>query len=64
MSTLTPNIGLIKPELSDPADITALNANWDKIDEKLATMITYGTEDVEAGSTSPYPDGTLYLVIE
>lgn len=35
MSTTTTNFGLIKPELSDPADITALNANWDKIDEKL-----------------------------
>lgn len=35
MSTTTPNLGLIKPELSDPANITALNANWDKIDEEI-----------------------------
>lgn len=33
MSTTTTNLGLIKPELADPADITAFNANWDKIDE-------------------------------
>ena len=31
MSTTTTNLGLIKPELADPADITAFNANWDKI---------------------------------
>ena len=35
MSTLTPNLGLIKPELSDPADITALNDNWDIIEAIL-----------------------------
>ena len=28
----TKNLGLLKPELTDPADITALNNNWDKID--------------------------------
>lgn len=28
----TKNLGLLKPELTDPADITALNENWDKID--------------------------------
>lgn len=37
MSTTTTNLGLIKPELADPADITAFNANWDKIDELLST---------------------------
>lgn len=35
MSTTTPNFELIKPELTDPADITAINQNWDKIDEEL-----------------------------
>lgn len=35
MSTTTANLGLIKPELTDAADITATNENWDKIDEKL-----------------------------
>ena len=37
MSTTTTNLGLIKPELADPADITVFNANWDKIDELLGS---------------------------
>jgi hypothetical protein len=36
MSTTTTNYQFIKPALTDPADITALNANWDKIDHELA----------------------------
>lgn len=36
MSTTTTNYQFIKPALTDPADITALNANWDKIDAELA----------------------------
>lgn len=35
MSTTTKNYSLIKPELTDAADITAMNPNWDKIDEEL-----------------------------
>lgn len=35
MSTTTTNYGLVKPELTDAADITAMNENWDKIDEEL-----------------------------
>lgn len=35
MSTTTSNLGLIKPELTDAADITAMNNNWDLIDSKL-----------------------------
>ena len=31
-TTTTTNLGLIKPELTDVADITAMNENWDKID--------------------------------
>ena len=38
MSTTTPNLGLVKPELTDAADITAMNTNWDTIDEKLADV--------------------------
>lgn len=60
MSTLTPNLGLIKPELTDAADITAMNANWDKIDEALKGMST--NEIVQAtlvstgwtGDSAPY----------
>lgn len=35
MSTTTTNYSLIKPELTDAADITAMNANWDALDAKL-----------------------------
>lgn len=35
MSTTTTNYGLVKPELTDVADITATNSNWDKIDIEL-----------------------------
>lgn len=36
MSKTTTNFGLIKPELTDPADITQTNQNWDKLDIELA----------------------------
>ena len=35
MSLTTKNYNLIKPELTDRADITAFNDNWDKIDDQL-----------------------------
>ena len=35
MSTQTTNFGLVKPEMGDAADITAMNPNWDTIDAKL-----------------------------
>lgn len=51
MSTLTTNYQLVKPSLSDTADITAMNGNWDTIDGMLgiadafrATEITSGTD--------------------
>lgn len=53
MSTATTNFKFIKPELSDPADITELNANWDRIDTELANA---GTRIVTANST----DGVTY----
>lgn len=36
MSTSTTNYNLTVPELSDTADITAYNENWEKIDKQLA----------------------------
>lgn len=36
MSTTTKNLGLVKPQLTDVADITAMNPNWDKIDALTA----------------------------
>ena len=38
MSTTTPNLGLVKSELNDIADITAMNQNWDKIDAELKNL--------------------------
>lgn len=62
MSTTTPNLGLFKPSLSDIADITKLNENWDKIDAEL-TPINYGTDDLVAGE-SELKTGTIYFVYE
>lgn len=51
MSTTTTNLNLIKPELTDAADITAMNENWDAIDELLSelsensNLITYTALD-------------------
>lgn len=38
MSTTTKNFNLIKPNLSDPANIDDFNANWDAIDEELQKL--------------------------
>lgn len=59
MSKTTQNLNLIKPELTDPADITVLNENWDKID----SLISCGTEDLVSG-TSELESGKLYFVYE
>lgn len=40
MSTTTTNYNFIKPALTDPADITAFNANWDKLDFELANRVS------------------------
>lgn len=39
MSTTTTNLSLVKPELTDPADITAMNPNWDKIDSEIPNRV-------------------------
>lgn len=47
MSTTTSTLGLTKSELSDAADITAFNENWDKLDSMTNTfsrgVVTGGT---------------------
>lgn len=40
MSTTTTNYGLIKPALTDSADITQMNPNWDNVDTKLKEIET------------------------
>lgn len=42
MSTKTTNYSLVKPALTDAADITAMNGNWDTIDSKLKEIDTKG----------------------
>ena len=48
----TTNLGLIKPELTDAADITAMNENWDKIDTELVAKVPqvayYEDAEIEA----------------
>lgn len=44
MSTTTTNLGLVKPELTDPADITMMNQNWDKIDEEIKNLEIAGSK--------------------
>ena len=53
MSKTTTNYNLIKPELTDVADITAMNPNWDKIDEELKNNKTYTDQKF---SSIPTPD--------
>ena len=35
MSTTTPNLNLKKPALTDPANITDFNSNWDTLDTEI-----------------------------
>lgn len=44
MSTITPNLGLVKPQLSDVADITQMNPNWDKLDEEIGELKSSGSK--------------------
>lgn len=44
MSTTTTNYGLIKPELTDAANITAFNENWDKLDRELKSRAALGED--------------------
>lgn len=51
MSTTTTNFGLIKPELTDAANITAFNSNWDTIDTKLKDAENQVTKSVIVNTT-------------
>ena len=46
MSTTTTNYGLVKPALTDPANIEVMNPNWDLIDEKLYTLESATSSEV------------------
>lgn len=65
--TTTPNLGLTQWELTDEIKMANFNSDNLKIDSAVAgkaPAFTYGTEDIEAGSASSEPNGTLHLVIE
>ena len=49
----TDNYGFNKPELSDPANITQLDYNWDQIDIELE-RIDYNLEDHRADKNNPH----------
>lgn len=40
MATTTTKYGFIKPQLTDAADITATNGNWDKVETELTNVNT------------------------
>lgn len=68
MSTLTKNFNLFKPELNDPADITEINGNWDRIDSELASagnriVVATSTDGVSYEATVPYVE-ELYNGLE
>lgn len=53
MSTNTSKFNLIKPDLTDPADITATNPNWDIIEEALEDRLPLdGSVPMSGGSIS------------
>ena len=53
MSTTTTNYSLVKPALTDPADITAMNPNWDKIDTELKKRALLGDDGLIDPSQMP-----------
>lgn len=52
---------------NNPHNVTAKQIDVytkNEIDMKLASIYTYGTEDIEEGSVSPYENGHIHFVIE
>lgn len=77
MSTKTTNFEFIKPELTDNADITQYNSNWDKVDTKFKTlddMLENGDFDAGLGyvkltlaeynSLADKDEETLYIITD
>lgn len=53
MSTKTAKYRLVKPELTDVADITAMNDNWDTLDSNLHTVTTNSNTHI-ANKSNPH----------
>ena len=71
MAKNTTNFNLFKPELTDAADITKMNGNWDKIDSELGTLVGHGigsiAKDISHGNlldTLTSAEGGLYMGID
>lgn len=52
MSVLTQNLNLIKPELTDIADITMMNQNWDTIDSSIKELTDSLNDSLDADSNA------------
>jgi hypothetical protein len=54
MSTVTPNFGLVKPDLADDADIRVINSNMDLLDTLISnlTNVVKRSKTYEVGDTS------------
>ena len=61
MSTQTTNYNLIKPELTDTPDITAMNVNWDTIDEKLGELDASPKIYIQANEPSNPEEGLIWI---
>lgn len=53
MSTTTAKYRLVKPELTDVADITAMNGNWDTLDTNLDDVTTKNDNHI-ANKSNPH----------
>lgn len=54
----TNQLGLLKPELTDPADITVLNENWDNLDNTLTQYDTKLTSLTNMAGIASYSTGS------
>ena len=65
MSTKTTTYEFVKPALTDAADITSTNENWDKVDEMFAERLNgiVLIEGVDYGTEFPSnpPTGKLFF---
>ena len=65
MSTRTQHFNFVKPQLSDPADITMMNENWDNLDNLLGlvnTEVSLANNVYTAVGTHNQYSGSVYAV--
>ena len=67
MSTSTENYGFVQPELTDAADITETNVNWDILDYELSTkqsVLVVTLDEIDADSGRYYSDKKYDAIVE